>query len=97
MPEREPRPARRIFFSEQQAQELQGTRIRTRVPFSGVPAGTEGTIIAADQLPAGHTVAVVWDLPHRPFGAEQRPLVDWFSKREYRQFLVKVEREEGFT
>jgi hypothetical protein len=97
MPEREPPLRRRAYFSEQQAQALLGTRIRTRVPFSGVPAGTEGTVISVDQLPAGHTVAVAWVLPYRPFGTQRGPLVDWFSKSEYRRFLDEVKKKDGAT
>lgn len=45
-----------------------GTRVRTLVPFSGVPKGTEG-IIDEDY---GTGLTVAWDLPDQPLPAGYR-------------------------
>ncbi|MCA1852854.1 MAG: hypothetical protein LC647_10790 [Beggiatoa sp.] len=71
-------------FSQVDAQALLGRCIRTKVEFSGVPAGTAGTVTRTDKgsSPEGYTVAIQWNLPDRP-----RPLVDWFTRDEYQSFL----------
>ena len=56
-----------------------GKRIRTKVEFSGVPAGTSGQVTRADR----GTVAIEWALEARI----RRPLVGWFTRQEYEQFL----------
>ena len=61
-----------------------GTRIRTIVEFSGVPVGTTGKVIKISSPKNRHMdveYAIQWDLV-RP-----RPLVDWFSETEFRDFL----------
>jgi hypothetical protein len=52
-------------------------KIRTKVEFSGVPKGTTGTSEVD-----GKEFKITWDLPNRA-----KPLVDWFSKDEFEQFL----------
>jgi len=75
-----------------------GTRIRTRVDFSGVPQGTQG-VIDEDY---GTGVMVAWDLPNRPLPAGYRvhsgrpPAVtgllrDGFDKRKELGYLEVVE------
>jgi hypothetical protein len=77
------------YFTEQEARRLVGQRIRSLIPFAGVPPGTEGQVKGADpsggdpQL--GWTVAIQWDLPRH-----SKPLVDWFSKDEYLRFLEMI-------
>ena len=58
-------------FTESEARALVGKRIRTLTTWSGVEAGTTGTVTRAD--PAGRThegtaydVAITWDLPTDP-------------------------------
>ena len=61
-----------------------GTRIGTSVEFSGVPAGTTGKVVDVSSRKNRHMdveYAIQWDLV-RP-----RPLVDWFSETEFRDFL----------
>jgi len=62
-----------------------GRKIRTRVEFSGVLTGTTGHDLRADPSPAGYTVGIQWDLPGRT-----KPLVDWFTKDEYDQYLEEL-------
>jgi len=75
------------FFSHTEAKALLGRSIRTKIQFSGVPAGTSGTVTRADEgfYPEGYTVAIQWDLPER-----RKPLVDWFTRDEYRRFLEEA-------
>jgi len=68
-----PERFRRQYFSQAEAEAKVGTRIRTLVEFSGVPVGTTGRVISADQAgwakpPFGreeevYDVAIQWDLP----------------------------------
>jgi len=73
-----PERIRRQYFSQAEAEAKVGTRIRTLVEFSGVPVGTTGRVISADQAgwakpPFGreeevYDVAIQWDLPRpKPF------------------------------
>lgn len=75
-----------------------GTRVRTKVAFSGIPAGTEG-VIDEDY---GTGVMVAWDLPDRPLPAGYRqhdgrpaiapgaPMRDGFDKETEADFLEAV-------
>jgi hypothetical protein len=60
-----------------------GARVSTLREFSGVPAGTTGTVTRAD----GPTVAITWDLPHR-----QKPLTDWFTRTEFEAYTQEAAR-----
>ena len=69
-------------------------RVRTLVPFSGVPQGTTGTVIGAD--PAGDdgwSLAIRWDIPGRSPG-RTRMLVDWFSRDEYERYLEEIQEAD---
>lgn len=68
----------REYFSQAEAEAKVGRRIRTLVEFSGVPLGTTGQVISADEAgwakpPFGKEeevfdVAIQWDLPRpEPF------------------------------
>ena len=61
-----------------------GQRIRTKVDFSGVPAGTEGIVAQVDNL-SKITLGIVWDMPRMV------PLVDWFTISEYEDYLDEIE------
>ena len=75
-----------------------GTRIRSLIDFSGVPAGTEGVI--DDDYKTG--VMIAWDLPDRPLPPNYKqwngkpsfcpgqPLRDGFDKKRELRFLEKV-------
>ena len=68
---RQERPTRE-YFSQAEAKAKVGQRIQTRVEFSGVPQGTTGRVISADEAgwakpPFGrgevvYDVAIQWDL-----------------------------------
>ena len=77
----------RQLFDEVNARALVGTRVRTRVEFSGVPVGTAGQVVRADRSGDGYTLGVEWELTGRT-----KPLVDWFSRSEYERFLAEVSR-----
>lgn len=61
-----------------------GQRIRTKVDFSSVPAGTEGIVAQVDNYNKP-TLGIVWDMPR------QVPLMDWFSVDEYNRYLEEME------
>lgn len=74
-----------------------GTRVKTKVAFSGVPLDTEGVI--DDDYGAG--VMVAWDLPNRPlpqgynkydgkWAIQTGILRDGFDKKSELQYLEKV-------
>lgn len=76
-----------------------GLRVKTRIPFSGIPAGTEGVIDQIDER-LNHDTVVAWDLPDSPLppGYQEydgRPAIqsgilrDWFADYEL-QYLEVV-------
>ena len=108
----------REYFTQEEAEAKVGRRIKTLVPWSGVPGGTRGDVVRADRAgqsktPFGeaveaYNVAIQWDLPREPLqvasgqvGGEPflaisggKPLVDWFSKDEYDQYLAELDGEQ---
>jgi hypothetical protein len=75
---------RRRHFTQEEAEGKVGRAIESLVPFSGVPRGTTGKVVAASgELSDGWDVVIEWDLPHRLFGMQRRALRDWFVKSEY--------------
>jgi hypothetical protein len=72
-------------FTREEAQRKSGTRIRTLREFSGVPKGTEGTVVNMYPSCGFFGLDVQWDLPGR-----FKPLVDGFSKWEYETFLQEI-------
>jgi len=73
------------YFTRQEAGGKVGQRIATLVDFSGVPQGTTGRVLRADQAGGGYHLAIAWDLPGR-----SKPLVDWFNRREYYFYLKEL-------
>lgn len=72
-------------FTKAEAQAKVGLRVRTRVAFAEVPAGTLGTIISADRVIDGYDVEVEWgQVGHRT------PWVDWLTKVEYEDRLIEL-------
>jgi len=57
------------------------TKIKTKVTFSGVPAGTTGNA----ELEKDGLFKITWDLPR------SRPLVDWFTRSEFDRHLEVIE------
>lgn len=78
--------AERILFKKSTALSKVGQRVTSLIEFSGVPTGTIGQVIRADKSGEGYTLAIQWELPGRP----GKPLVDWFTKNEYDQYLREV-------
>lgn len=56
------------------------TKIRTLKAFSGIPKYTTGTAERDKDL-----MKITWDLPRN------KPLVDWFSIEEYRQYIEVIQ------
>ncbi|HXG65953.1 MAG TPA: hypothetical protein VNO70_12670 [Blastocatellia bacterium] len=67
----------RETFTRAEAREKVGRAIRTLAEFSGVPKGTTGKVVAADEADRGYDVAAEWNLAERRFGTALRPLRDW--------------------
>lgn len=59
-----------------------GQHIRTKVPFSGVPVGTTGTVFRFHQ----GLLSIRWNLGKHG----KRPLQDWFSRWEYDKYLEEI-------
>ena len=75
----------RVYFSQEEAQTLVGRHLENRRAFSGVPSGTEGIVRRASSTSQGFTVAIEWQL-----GGQGKPLLDWFSRDEYRRYLKEI-------
>ena len=80
------RSERRRYFDYVQAAKLVGRRVRTKVAWSGVPAGTTGRIARADNshTEGGRLALVIrWDLPE-----QSKPLEDWFDVHAFQHLEV---------
>ncbi len=78
-------PGERIHFTEAEAEGKIGCIIRSVIEFRGVPEGTRGKVIRADAVKVGKfSVGIEWELP-----VSGKPLVDWFSKDDYEQYLLE--------
>ncbi len=99
------RTLEREYFTEQEALEKVGRVIETLVEFSGVPQGTTGTVIRADKGDDDEwSLGIQWIQPNKkpsithgqmddkPFVAIEigKPLIDWFTKSEYDQYLKEL-------
>jgi hypothetical protein len=72
-------------FTKHEAETIIGRRIKTNVDFSGVPKGTFGRVVRADDDGrGGYSVGIEWTMQR------SRPLVDWFTKDEYKRFLEEI-------
>jgi hypothetical protein len=75
----------RIRFTAEEAGEKVGRRVKSVAEFAGVPKGTTGRVVGAEEAPGGFDVEVEWEQPDR-----LRPLRDWVTKDEYEQKLTEV-------
>ena len=65
-------------------------RIRTKIAFSGVPKGTEGTAeFEKDTEPQFGQWRITWELEGVRV-SQKRPLVDWFDQEEFDMYLEKI-------
>ena len=65
-------------------------RIRTKIAFSGVPIGTEGTAaFEKDTKPEFGQWRITWEL-EGVRASKTRPLVDWFDQEEFDMYLEKI-------
>lgn len=92
-------------FTESEARALVGKRIRTLTAWSGVEAGTTGTVTRADRAGAGWDVAITWNLPtdSRQVATGRidgepvtvitggKPLTDWFTRDEYTRWIEELD------
>ena len=75
-----------LNFTEREAREKIGRRVRTLRAFSGIPEGTLGEVMGMyDDSGKGFWVFIRWSLPSR-----SHDIVDGFSKDEYLEFLAEV-------
>ncbi len=61
-------------------------KVKTLVEFSGVPKGTTAKCVKVEK-PSWNkkqSYKVTWDLPR------SKPLIDWFDKDEFDEYLVVV-------
>lgn len=76
----------RHYFSRDLALAKLRRRIRTRIRFTGVPLGTDGIVIAADEIACERfSLAVRWVFPD---GSQNR--LEWLSRTDYERFLVEL-------
>lgn len=73
------------YFEKEEARFLVGRRFRTKVDFSGVPVGTPGIVVKAEEGSLGWLLRIRWELLDRSW-----PLDDWFTKREVERYLEEV-------
>jgi hypothetical protein len=74
------------YFDGKTAASLIGRRIQTRIGWSGVPAGTTGRVMRADNSyteDGRFSLVIRWDLPD-----QGKPLEDWFDAIEFEHLDV---------
>jgi len=86
-------------FTQEEAEAKVGKKIRTLAAWAGVPRGTMGTVVKADQMGRVKTldkdphkvgdVVIEWDLPVPPIHVN-KPLQDWFTKDEYETYIEEI-------
>jgi len=84
-------PLETRYFTHAEAVVKLGKTVKNKIPLSGVPEGTRGTVAAVSY--AGnlrYELEVQWHLPHRRFGMKLKPLSDWFTRDEYEDFLLEI-------
>lgn len=65
-------------------------RIRTKIAFSGVPKGTEGTAdLEKDTESTFGKWRITWEL-EGVRASQKRPLVDWFDQKEFDMYLEEI-------
>ena len=66
-------------------------RIRTKIAFSGVPKGTEGTAEFDDSkwYAQSGQWRITWEL-EGVRASQKRPLVDWFDQEEFDMYLEEI-------
>jgi len=73
------------MFTHRQANDRVGRRVCAAEACLGVPSGTTGRVVKAEEVEAGYYDLVIeWNLPLRP-----TPLRDCFSKGEYERYLAE--------
>jgi hypothetical protein len=77
-------------FTQAEVEAKVGKKIRTKVEFSGVPKGSTGIIVRADNMGREWDVVIEWNLAPRQFGMKKKGLEDWFTKYEYEKYLEEL-------
>jgi hypothetical protein len=91
-------------FTQAEAEAKVGKTVRSLAQFSGVPKGTTGRVVAADDLGQGFDAVIEWNIPQPPPSALEteiagtpvtiinagQPLRDWFTKEEYQKYLEEL-------
>jgi len=77
-------------YTARAARALIGKTFESLIEFSGVPQGTRGKVVGADDAGLGHwDVVIEWDMPDhtKPSGQGLR---DWFAQDEMARFMRAV-------
>lgn len=70
-------------FTVEEAQDKIGRRVQLREAFAGIPTGTSGRVIQADEIhPDFFDLLIEWEQPGRG-----TPAPDWFTQDEYERYL----------
>lgn len=77
--------AERDEWTSGEAAALLGCRVRTKVAFAAVAAGTTATVVSVSPGVQGYTVGLQWDLPGRA-----TPLVDRFRRADWERFIERL-------
>lgn len=76
------------YFTKEEAEAKVGYKVQTLVHFSGVPAGSTGTVTGVrDYTDGDYAIIVTYDLPSF---IGTLPAIHYFGKQEYEKFLQVI-------
>lgn len=71
------------YFTDSEARQKIGKKVRTNVDFAGIPKGTTGKVTGKYTHSDGDVgLDITWDVPQN--------ITDGFSKDEYDDFIVEM-------
>ncbi len=77
-------------YTRAAAQRLVGQTFKSLIEFSGVPKGTNGKVVAIDQVGDGWDLVIEWDLGPSAVRPNGLGLSDWFTREEMEHFMQQV-------
>lgn len=82
---------KRKEFTREEAEEKIGKHVTTNVDFVGIPRETLGRVVRAENTLDGSFAVVRWDISSsRKLRPRRWPYEDWFSKKQYDEFLGEI-------
>ncbi len=72
-------------FSNQEAKDKVGRKVRSVLEFAGIQKGTNGRVVGTALDPRGFTVEIAWTVPGRA-----EPLIKKVTKTEYENYLIEL-------